>query len=150
MVGLPTTSPTMMISTGKRPVGTDRTMALIAYILRSDSDNDSSLGGISSKALGNSRVVIDNIDQGNDLISQSVLDDLPHVTIHKRVFGSRVSFHAEPAGKDRKDESYGAYMAGGSFIHSSDSRFSAAIGGMYGAIALHDRCEPWDMIARMD
>lgn len=149
MVGLTTTSPTMMISTGKRPGGTDRAMALLASILRTDSDNDSSLDGISSRSRGHSGVIIDNIEPERTMTGGHY-DTLPHVVIVERSFCDRTVFHAEPAGDDRKDDSHGAYMAGGAFIHSHDSRFAAAIGGMYGAIALHDRCESWDMIARMD
>lgn len=33
------------------------------------------------------------------------------------------------------------YMAGGNFAYSSDARFSRMIGGMYGAVAIHDRVE---------
>jgi hypothetical protein len=38
------------------------------------------------------------------------------------------------------DQAGGLYMAGGSFVESSDSRFRA-LTGFYGAVALHDRTE---------
>jgi len=33
------------------------------------------------------------------------------------------------------------YMFGGSFAHSSDSRFTNMVGDQYGAISIHDRLE---------
>jgi hypothetical protein len=59
----------------------------------------------------------------------------PVALIYRRVGGKDV-VHAEPlTGGARKH-----YMAGGSYIDSSDSRLSDMI-GFYGAVSFHDRCE---------
>lgn len=36
------------------------------------------------------------------------------------------------------------YMFGGAYGATSDSRFSDMIGGMYGAVPIHDRTETWE------
>ena len=36
------------------------------------------------------------------------------------------------------------YMSGGAYAASCDSRFSDMIGGMYGAVPVHDRTETWE------
>ena len=36
------------------------------------------------------------------------------------------------------------YMSGGAFASSCDSRFGRIIGGMYGAVPVHDRTETWE------
>lgn len=108
-------------------------MALVAYIYRQGTQ-DFSNRGISATA---EQVIVDNIEPERELTSPAYVD-LPHVTIIERRFGERIVFHAEPV--ERKD---GACMSGGTFIFSHDSRFTAAIGGAYGAIALHDRFEEY-------
>ena len=36
------------------------------------------------------------------------------------------------------------YTSGGSFAETCDSRFSNLIGGMYGAVPVHDRTDTWE------
>lgn len=66
-------------------------------------------------------------------------ESAPPLRLVKRVLGSgRVLFHFEPLAKP-----LGAVgpMFGGAYVASSDSRFTEAVEGMYGAVPLHDRFE---------
>jgi hypothetical protein len=65
-------------------------------------------------------------------------EDYPEAVLVKRNLFGRVVYHAVP--KDLYDAGKWT-MNGGAFVASSDSRFGEAIGGMYGAIPLHDRTE---------
>ena len=65
-------------------------------------------------------------------------DEAPAVRLVKRTIIDREVVHAEPIAKPANTSSP---MMGGAFIHTSDSRFSRAAGS-YGAVALHDLCEP--------
>jgi len=69
------------------------------------------------------------------------------VRIVKRSLFGRDVFHVEPvAAADGV-----GWMAGGNYAASSDSRFSDMIGGMYGAVAIHDRTESqelYDLLSR--
>lgn len=61
-----------------------------------------------------------------------------------RPFGDRAIYKIVPADVvDGKIVDRGGkwYMMGGNFAYSSDSRFSEMIGGMYGAVPIHDRVE---------
>jgi long-subunit acyl-CoA synthetase (AMP-forming) len=65
-------------------------------------------------------------------------EDYPEAVLVKRNLFGRVVFHAVP--KDLQDAGKWS-MNGGAFVSTSDSRFTEAVGGMYGAIPLHDRTE---------
>lgn len=105
-------------------------MGMVAQIFRGDSD--CSNGGISSRA---KRVCIINVE-GPFTPSEEYL---PAVRLVKGPFNS---VHLVPA----ELPSDGVSMAGGCFVHTSDSRFSKAVETLlghrfYGAVALHDRVE---------
>lgn len=56
--------------------------------------------------------------------------------VHRRLFGVD-TWHLEPYVKPGGV----GWMAGGNFAHTSDSRFSRMLEGMYGAVPIHDRQE---------
>lgn len=104
-------------------------MGMVAQIFRGD--RDCSNGGISSWA---DRVCITNVAGP---FSPSA--EYPAVLLVK---GPLNSVHLVPA----ELPSDSVTMAGGCFVHTSDSRFSQAVEKllghrMYGAVALHDRVE---------
>ena len=73
-------------------------------------------------------------------------DNLPEnfCYVRLRVIGDKEIYDIRPAEiKDGELVDRGGkwYMMGGNFAYSSDSRFSKMVGGMYGAIAIHDRVE---------
>ena len=57
----------------------------------------------------------------------------------RRLFGGDV-YHIEPWNSAKG----AGWMMGGNYAASADSRFSKLIGGMYGAVAIHDRDESWE------
>lgn len=59
--------------------------------------------------------------------------------VKRNLFGRDV-YHIEPYNKPMG----AGWMMGGNFAHTCDSRFSKAVGGLYGAIAIHDRQETWE------
>jgi hypothetical protein len=61
----------------------------------------------------------------------------PPVYLVIRQMGQRRLYHVTPAANG----GIGRYMAGGAYVATSDSRFSELIGGLYGALSLHDRTE---------
>ena len=70
------------------------------------------------------------------------LDNPPEnlVKVVRREICGQVVYHVEPYA-----EPVGAgWMMGGNYAATSDSRFSRLIGGMYGAVAIHDRQETWE------
>lgn len=111
-------------------------MALLAHICKTDRDIDTSNDGISNRY---SQVILTNVAEGSDL--DAVYPFIPRAKVAKRTFGEREVFHIEP--EDQRPESEGYYCAGGAYVASSDSRFSDAVGGIYGAIPLHDRFEEY-------
>lgn len=107
---------------------------------------DCTNGGITSRAV--SLVVVGILDQtraGAPVIT--AVDELsqitepsgaaPAVILVKRRFNGEVIYHLRPA-----DDLGRTPMMGGNYAATSDSRFSRMIGGMYGAVAVHDRFEP--------
>lgn len=58
--------------------------------------------------------------------------------VKRHLFGRDV-YSIEPL---KKPEGAG-WMMGGNYGATSDSRFSEMLGGMYGAVAIHDRQETW-------
>ena len=64
--------------------------------------------------------------------------------VKRHLFGRDV-YHVEPMVAPKG----AGWMMGGNYCASSDSRFSKAIGGMYGAVAIHDRQESWELYNMM-
>ncbi len=64
--------------------------------------------------------------------------DRPAVVLRIRRMGDRLVYSVEPY---QADGGARWYMAGGNHAGSSDSRFAELIGGLYAAIAIHDRHE---------
>jgi len=95
-----------------------------------DSKGDCSNGGISSYC---DQVVL--VGPEFDEIFDAA-DDMPAVKLVKREIGDSTYIHAEPVDACPGDKI--GYMAGGSFVHSSDSRVRRVL--QY-PIALHDRAE---------
>ena len=56
--------------------------------------------------------------------------------VKRNLFGSEI-YHIEPV---NAPQGFG-WMAGGNYAATSDSRFSRMIGGLYGALSVHDRQE---------
>jgi hypothetical protein len=98
---------------------------------------DCSNGGISSRY---SRVTV--IGLGKDAEIFEPTEDAPAVRLVKRKIGGKVVVHAEPV-EGLKSGNIG-WMAGGSYVSTSDSRFCRAV-GFYGAVSLHDRQETPEM-----
>lgn len=100
------------------------------------SKGDFTNGGISSR-FSSLLVVCDqgwiNIDENNKPANLCKL-------VKRHLFGRDV-FHVEPI-----DRPSGAgWMMGGNYCATCDSRFSQAIEGMYGAVAIHDRQESQEL-----
>lgn len=96
-----------------------------------DGPSDYSNGGTSAK-----------VKQVTVLCPNGVFEpspDAPAVKIVKRMIGGKPCIHAETVEPGNRVGMVGP-MWGGTYIASSDSRFSEAT-GIYGAIALHDRWE---------
>lgn len=106
-------------------------MGIIANIYRSDRLGDCSNGGISERV---SEVTVIDIDGPAEPTPER-----PAVRLVRRKFAGREYIHAEPV--EPVAEGHIGYMAGGTFIHSSDSRFSKAVGGGGMPVSLHDRTE---------
>ena len=101
---------------------------------------DCTNGGISSKF--NELLVI--CDEGYINIDENdPPKNLAHI-VKRHLFGGDI-YHIEPY-----DAPKGAgWMMGGNYAATSDSRFGRMIGGMYGAVAIHDRDESWDLYYSM-
>jgi len=103
---------------------------------------DSTNGGISSRF--NDLWVI--CDEGwREIDEKKPPENL--VKVVKREICGRTIYHLEPY----ESPEYIGWMMGGNYAASSDSRFSALVGGMYGAVAIHDRQETpelYDMLSR--
>lgn len=66
--------------------------------------------------------------------------------VKRHLFGSDI-YHIEPLTAPKG----AGWMMGGNYAATSDSRFRDMVGGMYGAVAIHDRQESWkdyDMYSR--
>ena len=96
---------------------------------------DCTNGGISSKY--SSLLVIS--DYGWRCVDENNMPENVCKLVKRHLFGRDV-YHIEPYNAPTG----AGWMAGGNFAHTSDSRFERAVGGMYGAVAIHDRQETWD------
>ncbi len=106
-------------------------MGIIANIYRSDRLGDCSNGGISERV---SAVTVIDIPGPFEPTPQC-----PAVRLIRRKLGGREHIYAEPV--EPVAEGHIGYMSGGTFIHSSDSRFSEAVGAGGMPVSLHDRTE---------
>ena len=73
-------------------------------------------------------------------------DDLPEnfCYVRYREIGDREIYDIRPADVvdgELVDRGGKWYSMGGNFAYASDSRFADMVGGMYGAVAIHDRVE---------
>lgn len=66
-------------------------------------------------------------------------EEAPAVKIVKKSVGGRVSYSVQPVEAPGDGT---PWMAGGTYVGTSDSRFSD-LTGIYGALSFHDRTESW-------
>lgn len=97
---------------------------------------DCTNGGISSRYT--SLFVV--CDDGYIDIDENNMPENLCKVVKRHLFGRDV-YHIEPYGKPKGV----GWMMGGNFAHTSDSRFDKMVGGMYGAIAIHDRQESQEL-----
>ena len=101
---------------------------------------DCTLGGISGKY---NTLLVACPDGNHKIDSDNVPDNFAMVEMRK-VVGKIIPtiYPAEIDEFGRVVKRGGKwYMMGGNYAATSDSRFSKLIGGMYGAVAIHDRYE---------
>lgn len=114
---------------------------LTARIFRDRSMPDCSNHGISTRT--EAVVVVAVVDFGPQDVTvipvdgpTSVrIDRLPVALVKRRLFGREVTVSAQPFGDGIP---LTGWMAGGTYIGSTDERFREAA-GFYGAVSLHDR-----------
>ena len=88
-------------------------------------------------------------EDGNHVFDS--IEETPENTVRvveRHLFG-RTVYHCEPV--HGKRSGCVGWMAGGCYVSSSDSRFSAQHENFYGALSLHDRQETqelYDMLSR--
>lgn len=117
------------------------TQGLRANIYRT-ARGDFSLGGISSRVDEVTIVGTEYRDGGTQFVPMraphSVTEDAPAVVlVVRRLFGRIRTVSVEPYQPDGPGLHY---MAGGTYVATSDSRFGD-VTGFYGAVSLHDRHE---------
>ena len=110
--------------------------ALPIYVYRNSCLGDSTNNGISSRY---DRLLCICEDGFIDVNEKNPPENLVKI-VRREMFGGPV-YHIEPVIKPTG----AGWMAGGNYAATSDSRFSEMIGGMYGALAIHDRQESWEM-----
>lgn len=106
--------------------------ALPVEVFRTCKLGDCTNGGISAKH--DELLILCNdgfIDVDDDNPPENVCK-----IVHRFLFGKDV-YHVEPI---QSPEEIG-WMSGGNFAYSCDGRFSDLVGGMYGAVSIHDRQE---------
>lgn len=116
--------------------------AIRAYVYKSKQLGDCTNGGVSSK-YDSLLVTCDRgwIDVDEDNLPENLMK-----VVKRENFG-QTTYHLEPVVKATGV----GWMNGGNFASSSDGRFSELVGGMYGAVAIHDRTESRelnDMLSR--
>jgi hypothetical protein len=114
--------------------------ALPVEVLRSNKLGDCTNGGISSR-YDDLLVLCDDgfIDVNMDNPPENLC-----VIEHRFLFGRDV-YHMRPYTNAKE----AGWMSGGNFAYSCDSRFSALIGQMYGAVSIHDRQETWELYDKL-
>ena len=104
-------------------------------------------GGLSERVRTVTLVVEPNVAEGLSLPFEPD-EDAPAVKIVERFFGHERYVHAEPINPPPKGMV--GWCMGGTYIHTSDSRWRKITGVDY-PIALHDRCdtpEDFEMLTR--
>lgn len=132
---------------------------LTLYIYRPE-HGDSSNGGVSSRCQRVTLVgVVTEMEGGrsemrpfpqSSRVPSVPSPDAPAVVAVKRRMGREHLVHVEPL--EEPVQSQGTpWMAGGTYVATSDSRVRDLLGadGFYGALAFHDRTESWAQYARM-
>jgi len=64
--------------------------------------------------------------------------------VKRHLFGRDI-YHVEPVSRPTG----AGWMMGGNYAATSDSRFGRLCGEQYGALAIHDRQETWEMYDRL-
>lgn len=101
---------------------------------------DCTNGGISSKY--NELLVL--CDEGYiDIDENNIPENV--VELEKRFLFGKVIYSLEPIVAPKG----AGWMMGGNYAATSDSRFADMCGGMYGAVAIHDREESWEQYNSM-
>lgn len=126
---------------------------LIVSILEDKRIGNCSNGGLSSKFSALTIVGIVDHTNSADLAKREVkplpkysqvfspTEDAPAAIIKYRTMGSKRLVSVEPL--EGVESGKGTpWMAGGSYVSSSDSRWGELV-GFYGAVSLHDRTESW-------
>lgn len=114
--------------------------ALPVYVYRQADGTDCTNNGISSRY---NRLLCVCNDGFIDVDESNPPENLVKV-VRRELFGRDV-YHLEPVVKP-----VGAgWMAGGNYAATSDSRFSRLVGGMYGAVSIHDRQETQEQYERL-
>lgn len=109
--------------------------ALPIYVYRQADGSDCTNNGISSRY---DRLLCVCNDGFIDVDESNPPENLVKV-VRREIFG-RVVYHLEPVIRPTG----AGWMAGGNYASTSDSRFSELVGGMYGAVSIHDRQETWE------
>ena len=124
--------------------------ALPVYVYR-NGNHDCTNGGISSKY---DRLLVACDEGFIDIDPNNVPENFAMVEM-RHVFGARIIPTIYPADINEKGEVVPRggkwWMMGGNYGATSDGRFDRMIGGMYGAVAIHDRYETqeeYDMLSR--
>ena len=118
-----------------------KAMALPVYVYRQADGSDCTNGGISSRY---DRLLC-LCDEGFIDVD---LDNPPEnlVKVVHREFGDSLScYHIEPYERPKEI----GWMAGGNYAATSDSRFADMVGGIYGAVPVHDRQETQELYDRL-
>lgn len=118
--------------------------AISVNVMRNDKYGDCTNSGVSSKF---NELLVECPDGFIDID----MDNIPanFCRVNKRYLFGKYVYSIEPY--KRPDKGCVGWMMGGNFAHSSDARFSEMIGGMYGAVAIHDRqetTEEYEMLCR--
>lgn len=109
--------------------------ALALEVYRTRRLSDCTNGGVTST---HDTILVEHPDGYIEVDEKNPPENL--MCVVKRFFAGREIYHLEPV-----VEPEGAgWMFGGNYAATSDSRFDELIGGMYGAVAVHDRQETWD------
>lgn len=108
--------------------------ALRLNVFRSNVLGDCTNGGISARY--NSLLVL--CDKGYIDIDEDNIPENAVKLVKRHLFGQTV-YHLEPVAAPQG----AGWMAGGNYAATCDGRFADMVGGMYGAVAIHDRQESW-------
>lgn len=114
--------------------------ALPVSVYRSSSLGDCTNGGVSARyddllvLCDDGYITVDLENPPKNLVE----------VVHRNMWG-RDLYHIEPYAAAKG----AGWMMGGNYAATSDSRFSKLCGGQYGAVAIHDRDESWELYNSM-